>query len=108
MEVKVFNPLTSEFLKIFSDLRDPVASNHDKIIVVDDEWVVIGTYNMDPLSEQINSEVCVAVKAKSFAKRNRLRIEKDMAESIEYKVNVRSDGKIETVVDRRATSTMPS
>ena len=53
---------------------------------------------MDPLSEQINSEVCVAVKAKSFAKRNRLRIEKDMAESIEYKVNVRSDGKIETVV----------
>ena len=71
---------------------------HAKVFSFDDEIAVIGTYNMDPLSEQINSEVVVAVKAKAFAMRNRLRIDKDIERSIEYKIEVTKDGEIKELV----------
>mgnify|MGYP001551562953 CR=1 FL=1 len=71
---------------------------HAKVFTFDDEVAVIGTYNMDPLSEQVNSEVCVAVKSPSFARRNRLRIEADMAHSIEYKIEIDENGAVKPVV----------
>lgn len=47
---------------------------------------------MDYVSEQINSEVVVAIKSKDFAQRTALRILNDEKESVEYKVKLNSDG----------------
>jgi phosphatidylserine/phosphatidylglycerophosphate/cardiolipin synthase-like enzyme len=71
---------------------------HAKVFSFDDEIAVIGTYNMDPLSEYINSEIVVAVKSKAFAMRNRLRIDNDIASSIQYKIELAKDGEIKVLV----------
>jgi len=68
---------------------------HSKTFVFDSLITVIGSYNMDPLSEDINSEVVAAVLDKSFATRVRLRIlGPDMKKVIEYKIQLDSEGRI--------------
>lgn len=67
---------------------------HSKVFVIDREITVVGTYNMDPLSEQINSEVVSVIKGKSFALRTALRILEDEKGSIEYKIEVDRDGSV--------------
>lgn len=68
---------------------------HSKTFVFDSLITVIGSYNMDPLSEDINSEVVAAVLDKSFATRVRLRIlEQDMKKVIEYRIELDKDGRI--------------
>lgn len=68
---------------------------HSKTFVFDSLITVIGSYNMDPLSEQINSEVVAAVHNKSFATRTRLRIlGPDMKKVVEYKIELDSKGQI--------------
>ena len=68
---------------------------HSKTFVFDSLITVIGSYNMDPLSEDVNSEVVAAVLDKSFATRVRLRIlGPDMKKVIEYKIQTDSEGRI--------------
>ena len=56
---------------------------------------VIGSYNMDALSEEINSEVVAAIHDKSFATRTRKRIlGPDMKVVIEYTIKTDSSGRI--------------
>ena len=45
-EIKVFNPISSQLLNMFDNIRNPIASNHDKILIVDNDWVVIGGRNI--------------------------------------------------------------
>ncbi|NCB40642.1 MAG: hypothetical protein EOM80_17920, partial [Erysipelotrichia bacterium] len=68
---------------------------HSKIFVFDGLITVVGSYNMDPLSEQVNSEVVAAVHDKPFAQMTRLRILGLMNKNIiEYRVELDKDGKI--------------
>jgi len=67
---------------------------HAKVFVFDREITVVGTYNMDPLSEQINSEVVAVIKGKTFALRTALRILEDEKGSLEYKIEVQKDGTV--------------
>lgn len=68
---------------------------HSKTFVFDSLITVIGSYNMDPLSEDINSEVVAAVLDKSFATRVRLRIlGPDIKKVIEYKIQLDAEGRI--------------
>ena len=46
VEVKVYNPITSNVLNIFTDVRKVESSNHDKIIIVDGEKCVMGGRNI--------------------------------------------------------------
>ena len=46
VEVKVFNPVHTNLLSVVTDLRKLMASNHDKIIVVDREYSIIGGRNV--------------------------------------------------------------
>ena len=62
--------------------------------VFDREITVAGTYNMDYMSEQINSEVVTAVKSTDFAQRMALRIAEDIKQSVEYKIKVNADGSV--------------
>ncbi len=46
VEVRVYNPITSNVLNIFTDVRKVESSNHDKIIIVDGEKCVMGGRNI--------------------------------------------------------------
>jgi phosphatidylserine/phosphatidylglycerophosphate/cardiolipin synthase-like enzyme len=58
--------------------KEPYICLHAKSLVVDDEIAFIGTYNLDPRSENINTEVGLVVQDKKFAKRLKDNIKKDM------------------------------
>lgn len=70
---------------------------HAKNWVFDKKIGVVGTYNLDYLSEQVNSEVVAAVKSKEFSKQLRDEIFKDINISKEYKVNINNKGEVESV-----------
>lgn len=70
---------------------------HSKVFVFDRKIAVIGTYNMDYVSEQINSEVVAVTKSAPFATQVACRIFEDIKHSHEYKIKVESDGSITTV-----------
>jgi phosphatidylserine/phosphatidylglycerophosphate/cardiolipin synthase-like enzyme len=70
---------------------------HSKVFVFDRKIAVIGTYNMDYLSEQVNSEEVAVVKSGPFATQVALRIEQDMRDSHEYKIEVTPAGEVKTV-----------
>ncbi len=67
---------------------------HSKVFVFDSEITVVGSYNMDPLSEDVNSEVVAAIYDKSFGRMTRGRLIKDMQKVVEYKIKLDSRGKI--------------
>ncbi|MDN5280392.1 MAG: cardiolipin synthase [Clostridiales bacterium] len=70
---------------------------HAKNWVFDGKIGIVGTYNLDYMSEQINSEVVAAIKSVEFASQLRNEIISDINNSKEYKVNVDDEGKIESV-----------
>lgn len=68
---------------------------HGKVFVFDGLITVVGSYNMDPLSEDINSEVVAAVHDKPFAEMTRQRIFRLMQKNIiEYKLELDKDGRV--------------
>ena len=56
----------------------PVFALHAKTLVVDGESTYIGTFNLDPRSENFNKEVGVVVRDPVFARRVQTAIEEDM------------------------------
>lgn len=68
---------------------------HAKIFVFDGTITVVGSYNMDPLSEDLNSEVVAAIHDKPFSQMTRLRILNLIKKkNIEYRIEVDSQGRI--------------
>lgn len=61
---------------------------HAKRMVLDDTLTLLGTYNFDPLSANVNSEVVAAVWSETFARENRQEIESRLAQRdiIEYRI----------------------
>ncbi|MFC1744566.1 phosphatidylserine/phosphatidylglycerophosphate/cardiolipin synthase family protein [Candidatus Riflebacteria bacterium] len=70
---------------------------HAKVFNFDSTISVIGTYNLDYMSEQINGEDIAVILSKEFSKYNRDAIFADIKNSVEYKVNVLPDGQIEVL-----------
>lgn len=70
---------------------------HAKAFVIDDMVASIGTYNLDPMSQGINSEVMAVIKEPTFATRCRMRIETDLAESVEYTIRIDETGVVHPV-----------
>lgn len=65
---------------------------HSKVFVFDRQVAAIGTYNMDEMSEKINSEVVACLKSPDFATRTALRIQKDIDESSQYSIKLVEKG----------------
>ena len=61
--------------------KRPIVGLHAKTLVVDSKVVYIGTYNLDPRSENLNTEVGVIVRNETLARRVEEAIEKDIATS---------------------------
>lgn len=59
-------------------LNDPVFALHAKSMVIDDETVFIGTFNLDPRSANLNTEVGVLVESRNLARQVTRSIERDM------------------------------
>jgi cardiolipin synthase C len=57
----------------------PIFSLHAKTLVIDSKIVVIGTFNLDPRSENLNTEVGAVIHDASVAKAVEALIEADMA-----------------------------
>jgi putative cardiolipin synthase len=57
----------------------PIFSLHAKTLVIDSEVVVIGTFNLDPRSENLNTEVGAVIRDATVARAVEALIEADMA-----------------------------
>lgn len=82
-----------ELVKRYTQYKDkelPIFSLHAKTMVVDDSIVYIGTFNLDPRSENLNTEVGIIAWDKALARAVKNEIELDMAEGNSW--NVRIDG----------------
>ena len=58
--------------------RMPFLCLHAKSLVVDDRVAFVGSYNLDPRSENLNTEVGLLIEDESFAQALRAEIERDM------------------------------
>lgn len=70
---------------------------HAKNWVFDRKIGVVGTYNLDYISEQINSEVVAAIKSQEFAKQLRDGILSDISKSAQYQFTTTDKGEVESV-----------
>ena len=57
---------------------DPIFALHAKSMVVDDELVFIGTFNLDPRSANLNTEVGILVNNRELARQLTASIERDI------------------------------
>ena len=90
---KLLRDLPTLEIWVFKDER----KLHAKSFVIDDRITSIGTYNLDPMSQGINSEVMAVVDSPTFGRRNRLRIEKDIEESVQYLIKKDEMGMVQKV-----------
>lgn len=67
---------------------------HSKVFVFDRQIAVVGSYNMDALSEQVNSEVVAAICDPQFATMTALRLIDDMKSAVEYRISIDKDGHV--------------
>lgn len=70
---------------------------HSKVAVFDGQIAVIGTYNLDPLSMVVNSELVALVNSFEFASRVRLRTLKDIAVSKECRIQRLPNGSVKSI-----------
>ena len=56
----------------------PVFSIHAKTFVIDSETLFVGTFNLDPRSVNLNTEIGVIIKNEKIARQVEVNIEKDM------------------------------
>ena len=82
-----------DLVKRYTQYKDkdlPIFSLHAKTMVVDDNTVFIGTFNLDPRSENLNTEVGVIARDPDLARAVKREIEIDMEQGNSW--NVRLEG----------------
>lgn len=70
----------------------PIRGLHAKTLVVDSKVAFIGTYNLDPRSQNLNTEVGVIVRNEALARSVEATIEKDIANSWNAATDRRDQG----------------
>jgi len=79
-EYKPHPGIQSELIERYPRLADnnPVFALHAKSMVIDDRLIFIGTFNLDPRSANLNTEVGVLIESEELARQLTESIEKDM------------------------------
>lgn len=77
------------------DTEPPIFSLHAKSMVIDDSIVYIGTFNLDPRSENLNTEIGIVVNDQNLAKDVKQEIIQDMHADNSW--NVKVDGHMSDV-----------
>jgi putative cardiolipin synthase len=83
VELYEFKPhpgIQKELIERYPRLADnnPVFALHAKSMVIDDETIFIGTFNLDPRSANLNTEVGVLIDSKELARQLTENIERDL------------------------------
>ena len=79
-EYKPHPGIQTELIERYPRLAEnnPVFALHAKSMVIDDRLIYIGTFNLDPRSANLNTEVGVLVESDELARQLTASIEKDM------------------------------
>ena len=77
---RLFRPLLDAGVRIFEYQPSMI---HQKLIIVDELWSVVGTMNLDMLSFEYLDEISVAVRDATFARDWQARQNADLARSVE-------------------------
>ncbi|MDH4108620.1 MAG: phospholipase D family protein [Gammaproteobacteria bacterium] len=79
-EYKPYPAIQAELVERYERLRDndPVFAIHAKSMVIDDRLVYIGTFNLDPRSANLNTEVGALVESDELARQLSAHIERDV------------------------------
>ena len=87
-----------ERIKVGRQSAPPFLSLHAKSLVIDDRIAYVGSYNLDPRSENLNTEVGLLVEDEAFARELRAEIEQDIQPENSWVIGRRSlPLKLETV-----------
>lgn len=81
LEIHEFKPAPEVQLRLMRPApgaRQPVFAIHAKSMVVDGRIAVIGTYNLDPRSQNLNTEVAAVIHSETLAQEVSRAIEADM------------------------------
>lgn len=80
-EFRPYPAIREELIRRYPRLagRNPVFGLHAKSMVIDDRIVFIGTFNLDPRSANLNTEVGVLVDSPQLARQLTASIERDIA-----------------------------
>ena len=79
-EYKAYPQIRAELIERYAEFADknPRFGLHAKSMVIDDELVFIGTFNLDPRSTHLNTEVGVIVESRALAEELTQSIERDI------------------------------
>ena len=77
--------------------KDPIFALHAKSMVIDDELLFIGTFNLDPRSANLNTEVGILVRNRELAAQVTASIERDLDPSNSWRTTgfYNPDGEVE-------------
>jgi len=73
--------------------RDSRAALHTKTLVIDDETSFVGSFNLDPRSADINSEIGLLVHSEEFAKQVRAFLDEGVRPENAYRVTLDEQGR---------------
>lgn len=79
---RLFRPLLDAGIRLFE--YQPTMT-HQKVMIVDGLWTVVGTTNLDMLSFEYLDEINLAVRDTAFAQEARARHEADLADCVEVR-----------------------
>lgn len=76
----MLKPILTDLVERFPQLADknPIFALHAKSMVIDDSQIFIGTFNLDPRSANLNTEVGVLVESPELARQLIQSIERDI------------------------------
>ena len=72
-------PVITQGSQLSGAAGQPYLCLHGKSLVVDDEISFVGSYNLDPRSENINTEAGLFIRDRNFSRQLRAHIENDMS-----------------------------
>ena len=70
-----------------------MASLHAKYMVVDQRYVFIGSANLDPRSENLNTEIGIMVESPELARQTSQLFERSISPENSYRLSLESDDK---------------
>lgn len=73
--------------------KDMIVSLHAKTMVIDDRFVFVGSFNMDPRSTHLNTEMGLVVDSIELAGKITSRLKNDMAPQNSWRVTLQEDGR---------------
>jgi len=83
-----------EHFKAFEDDEEVPAGIHTKAFVIDNEQALIGSFNFDPRSRDLNSEIGLVVTDKEFAAQVVAEMNQDFDPANSYRLFLNEKGKI--------------